>query len=107
LARRDVPACINFFAPVAIAADGRFVWHPERRAPGDFVDVRAEMDLLVVLSNAGHPLDPAVQAVPAPVDVIQFVTPQLGSGDSCRHACSEVERAFEQTERHIRRGSRS
>lgn len=107
LARRDVPACINFFAPVGIDADGRFVWRPERRTPGDFVDVRAEMDLLVVLSNAGHPLDPAVQALPSPVDVIQFVAPQAGSDDPCRHACSEVERAFEQTERHIRRGSKS
>jgi urea carboxylase-associated protein 2 len=107
LARRDVPACINFFAPVAIAADGRFLWHPERRTPGDFVDVRAEMDLLVVVSNAGHPLDPAVQAVPAPIDVIQFVAPQAGADDLCRHACGEVERAFEQTERHIRRGSSS
>jgi len=65
------------------------------------------MDLLVVLSNAGHPLDPALQAMPAPVDVIQFAAPLPGSDDLCRHACSEVERAFEQTERHIRRGSNS
>jgi hypothetical protein len=92
---------------MGIAADGRFVWYPERRTPGDFVDVRAEMDLLVVLSNAGHPLDPAVQALPAPVDMIQFVASEVGSDDPCRHACSEVERAFEQTERHIRRGSKS
>jgi urea carboxylase-associated protein 2 len=107
LTRRDVPPCINFFAPVGIAADGRFGWHPERRRPGDFIDLRAEMDLLVVVSNAGHPLDPAVQALPAPVDVIQFVAPLPRSGDLCRHACSEVERAFEQTERHVRRGSKS
>jgi urea carboxylase-associated protein 2 len=107
LTRRDVPACINFFAPVGIAADGRFVWHPEQRKPGDFIDLRAEMDLLVVLSNAGHPLDPALQAVPAPVEVIQFAAPLSGSDDPCRHACSEVERAFEQTERHVRRGSKS
>jgi uncharacterized protein len=107
LTRRDVPACINFFAPVGIAADGRFAWHPERREPGDFIDLRSEMDLLVVLSNAGHPLDPALQAIPAPVDVIQFAAPLPGSDDLCRHACSEVERAFEQTERHIRRGSNS
>src|SRR5258706_4139388 len=107
LTRRDVPACINFFAPVGIAADGRFVWHSGHREPGDFIDLRAEMDLLVVLSNAGHPLDPALQAVPGPVDVIQFAAPLPGCDDPCRHACSEVERAFTQTERHVRRGSNS
>jgi urea carboxylase-associated protein 2 len=107
LSRRDVPACINFFAPVGIDAGGRFTWHPERREPGDFIDLRAEMDLLVVLSNAGHPLDPSLQAQPSPVDVIQFTAGLPGPNDPCRHACSEVERAFEQTERHLRRGSKS
>jgi len=107
LARRDVPACINFFAPVAIAGDGRFVWHPDQRTAGDFIDLRAEMDMLVVLSNAGHPLDPELTATPGPVDVIQFVAPLPTADNICRHACSEVERAFEFTERRVRRGSQS
>ncbi|MFM0157073.1 MULTISPECIES: urea amidolyase associated protein UAAP1 [Paraburkholderia] len=105
LTRRDVPACINFFAPVSIDGDGRFVWRAGQRTAGDFVDLRAEMDLLVVLSNAGHPLDPALSLTPEPVEVIQFVAPLAAADDPCRHACREVERAFEFTERHVRRGS--
>jgi urea carboxylase-associated protein 2 len=107
LTRRDVPACINFFAPIGIAADGRFVWHADQCEAGDFVDLRAEMDLLVVVSNAGHPLDPKLCATPAPVDVIQFIASSPTADDPCRHACREVERAFEFTERHVRRGSKS
>jgi urea carboxylase-associated protein 2 len=107
LTRRDVPLCVNFFAPVGVGAEGRFVWRPGQRAPGDFVDLRAEMDLLVVLSNAGHPLDPALCALPAPVDVIRFTAPAPERDDPCRHACVEAERAFDLTERHVRRGSKS
>lgn len=60
LGRRDVHPCVSFFAPVAIDADGKFVWSAQRRHKGDFVDLRAEMDLLIALSNCPHPLDPAV-----------------------------------------------
>jgi urea carboxylase-associated protein 2 len=107
LSRRDVPLCVNFFAPVGIAEDGRFVWRSGQRAPGDFVDLRAEMDLWVVLSNAGHPLDPALCALPEPIDVLRFSAPPPDSNDLCRHACVEAEHAFALTERHVCRGSKS
>jgi urea carboxylase-associated protein 2 len=107
LTRRDIPLCVSFFAPVGVGAQGRFVWRSGQRTPGDFVDLRAEMDLLVVLSNAGHPLDPALCALPAPVDVIRFTAPAPERDDPCRHGCVEAERAFDFTERHVRRGSKS
>jgi urea carboxylase-associated protein 2 len=107
LSRRDVPLCVNFFAPVGIAEDGRFVWRSGQRAPGDFVDLRAEMDLWVVLSNAGHPLDPALCALPEPIDVLRFSAPPPDNNDLCRHACIEAEHAFALTERHVCRGSKS
>ena len=102
LSRRDVPACINFFAPVGVDAQGKYLWRDGLREPGDFVDLRAEMACLVVLSNAGHPLDPAPQALPAAVDVIRFASAAPGASDACRHAGVEAERAFEFTERHLR-----
>ena len=106
LSRRDVPTCMSFHAPVGVDADGRFVWQAKRRAPGDFVDLRAEMDLWVVLSNAGHPLDPALAAVPDPVEVLRHIPPPAVD-DPCRHASAEAERAFEFTERHVGRGGRA
>ena len=39
-------------------------WQGERRSAGDFVDLRAEMDLLVALSNCPHPLDPSPDYAP-------------------------------------------
>jgi urea carboxylase-associated protein 2 len=99
LSRRDVPMCVSFFAPVAVDEAGRFVWHGDRRQPGDFIDVRAEMDLWVVLSNAGHPLDPAPVEEPAPVELTIFESPAPAADDACRNAGIEAERAFLYTKR--------
>jgi urea carboxylase-associated protein 2 len=104
LSRRDVAVCLNLFAPVDVDAQGRFTWHAERRAPGDFVDLRAEMDLWVVLSNAGHPLDPALVAVPEPVTVKRFAPP-MGAEDLCQRSGIEAERAYTYTARHLLEGA--
>lgn len=100
LSRRDVPACINFFAPVSVAEGGEFVWRNDRRSAGDFVDLRAEMDLWVVISNAGHPFDPRKKAVPAPVDVVRFIAPPLTTTDPCRNASAEAGRAFDRNDKY-------
>ena len=107
LSRRDIPPCVNFFAPVEVDGEGRFAWHGDLRRAGDFVDLRAEMELWIVLSNAGHPLDPERARVPQPVDVLRFVPPPPASDDACRNAGGEAARAFEFTERHVGAGSRS
>jgi uncharacterized protein len=105
LSRRDVPACVNFFASVGLEESGNFTWHPEYRAPGDFVDLRAEMHLWVVVSNAGHPLEPEPGTAPGPVDVVRFDAPPAAADDICQQACSEAARAFERTKRRMSHGS--
>jgi urea carboxylase-associated protein 2 len=99
LSRRDVPSCVSFFAPVAVDDQGRFVWHGERRQPGDFVDLRSEMDLWVVLSNAGHPLDPSPTSEPAAVELTIFESATPTADDACRSAGVEAQRAFVYTSR--------
>ena len=58
LSVRDVGPCISFFAPVVTDDAGRLSWRGAARKPGDYVDLRAEMNLIVALSNCPHPLDP-------------------------------------------------
>ena len=95
LGARDVPPCLAFFAPVRVDAEGRFVWLEARRAGGDYVDLRAEMDLFVALSNCRHPLDPAAAPKAAPIDAIRFRGPNVGDDDVCRTATDEARRGFE------------
>ena len=55
-------------------------------AAGDFVDLRAEMNLVLVLSNCPHPLDPAPACAAAgPITLIRHRAPRAGGGRSVPH----------------------
>jgi len=54
----DLHACVNFFTKVATGDDGSLAFVPGHAAAGDWVSLRAEVDLLVVLATAPHPMDP-------------------------------------------------
>ncbi len=101
LSVRDVPPCVTFFAGVRTDADGRFVWQGEG-APGAFVDLRAELDLLVALSNCPHPLDPAPRYAPEPVEAVVFRAPAPAADDACRTASEEAERGFDNNAAYLR-----
>jgi uncharacterized protein len=96
---RDIPPCVTFFAPVSLDEAGRFRWVEGRKRAGDFVDLRAEMNLIVVVSNCAHPLDPARPAVTGPVTLIRHRAPPAATGDLCRTASPEAARAFAFTDR--------
>jgi urea carboxylase-associated protein 2 len=102
LDRRDVPACLTLFAPAVVRADGLLGWEPARRHAGQFVDLRAELDLLVVLSNCPHPLDATPPAALGPVRAVRFAAPPPGADDACRCAGIEAKRAFAATDRYLR-----
>jgi hypothetical protein len=99
LGLRDIPPCVTFFAPVSLDTGGRFRWDASRKQPGDFVDLRAEMNVSVVLSNCAHPLDLAVPAASGPVTLIRHRAAAATSGDACRTLSPEMVRAFAFTDR--------
>lgn len=98
LSRKDVPPCISFFAPVSTDAEGRLTWHGTKRRTGDFVDLRAEMDLVVAVSNCPHPLDPESAFVPPAIQATRFQAPPPAPDDLCRTATAEAIRGFENTD---------
>ncbi|WP_213736403.1 urea amidolyase associated protein UAAP1 [Bradyrhizobium sp. dw_411] len=99
LGLRDIPPCVTFFAPVSLDDNGCFLWVSGRKRPGDFVDLRAEMNLVLVLSNCAHPLDPARPAATDPVTLIRYRAPSPKPDDACRTTSPEIVRAFEFTDR--------
>jgi len=96
---RDIPPCVTFFAPVSLDENGRFVWNQDRKQPGDFVDLRAEMNAILVLSNCAHPLDPARPSATQPVVLVRHRVPQVAADDPCRTGSPEAMRAFQFTDR--------
>ena len=95
---RDISPCITFFAPVALDDTGRFVWKEGGKRAGDFVDLRAEMNLIVVASNCTHPLNPSASAGGS-VTLIRHRAPSTGPEDLSRTASPEAMRAFAFTDR--------
>ncbi len=63
---------VNWFMNVPIGLDGHAEIVDSQSRPGDHVDLRAEMDLLVVLSNCPEELNPAVGDGPSPIRVITW-----------------------------------
>lgn len=72
LGERDVVANINFFMNVPVAANGEVAIAEGLSKPGDFVDLRAEMDLLAVLSNCPESLNHATGFQPTPIRAIVY-----------------------------------
>jgi uncharacterized protein len=99
LGLRDIPPCVSFFAPVSVDPNGRFLWQVSRKRPGDFVDLRAEMNVVMVLSNCAHPLNPARPPVVEPVTLIRHRAPPAAPDDPCRSISPEIVRAFQFTDR--------
>jgi uncharacterized protein len=58
LGKRDIVANVNFFARLVVDEMGALSWVKGNSRPGAYVDLRADMDTLVVLSNTPHPLAP-------------------------------------------------
>ncbi len=69
---KDMAANINFFMYVPVAADGAVAIAEGRSKPGDYVELRAEMDLLVVISNCPETDNLAAGGAPTPVRAIVF-----------------------------------
>jgi urea carboxylase-associated protein 2 len=96
---RDIPPCVSFFAPVTLDEVGRFRWQEGRKRPGDFVDLRAEMNLILVISNCPHPLDPARPAATGSVTLVKHRAAAATAEDACRTGSPEANRAFAFTDR--------
>lgn len=102
LGKRDLHANLNFFVKVVTDADGNLAWVPNPSPRGASVELRAELNTLVVLSNTPHPLDPSSHYAPKPVTLELRSGEPAAEDDLCRHSCPENERGFVLTETYFR-----
>lgn len=75
LGMRDIVSNINFFSKVTANSVGELTFHSGSSQAGGYVDLSFEMDTLVVISAAPHPLDPAEKYQPGAVELATFLTP--------------------------------
>jgi uncharacterized protein len=99
LGKRDLVANVNFFSRLDVDDEGRMHFHPGNSKAGDYVDLRAEMNVLVVLNTCQHPLNPNPAYALKPVKLSVLKTPAPAADDYCRNFRSENQRSLLLTER--------
>jgi uncharacterized protein len=98
LGRKDVMPNVNLFKRVRIEEDGAMNFVEGSSSPGAYVELRAEMNVLVVLANAPHVLDERPTYNATPVRALAWRGPVTPPDDPIRVATPEGQRAFENTE---------
>lgn len=101
LGKRDLVPNVNFFSKVTVGADGELQFVPGNSKAGDIVDLRFEMNTVVVLSTCQHRLDPNPQYAPVGVELVCWRSGTAGKDDICRHSRPENDRGFINTERYF------
>jgi urea carboxylase-associated protein 2 len=101
LGPRDMTAPINFFSKVVVDETGAMHFIPGNSQPGMFVELRAEMNVLVILNTCQHPLDPNLKYEPRPVHLSIRKTAPAAANDACRLYQPENGRGFTLTEQYF------
>jgi len=103
LGRKDVHPCVNLFKGAKVEEDGRITPQIGPFAPGSSVILRAEMDLMLVIANCPHVLDPRDDWTVTPLRVTAWRGPVAPEDDPVRNATPEGFRAFLNVEDYYRR----
>lgn len=72
LTKRDLTANINFFMNVPVTPEGGLCFADGVSGPNRYVELRAEMDVLIVISNCPQLNNPCNAYNPTPVELLVF-----------------------------------
>jgi urea carboxylase-associated protein 2 len=100
LGERDLVANINFFSKVVVDDDGVMRLAPGHAKAGQCVELRFEMDTLVLLHAGPHPLAAGPNYSPAGIGLAARRVEPPTATDPCRTRCPENARGFINTERY-------
>jgi hypothetical protein len=70
LTKRDITANINFFMNVPVTPDGRLTFEDGISDPLKYVEMRAEMNVIAVISNCPQLNNPCNGFNPTPIEVV-------------------------------------
>jgi urea carboxylase-associated protein 1 len=75
MAKRDIVSNLNFFMNVPIDPSGNFTVVDGISAPGNYVDITADMDVIFVISNCPQVNNPCNGFNPTPIRVLVWDPP--------------------------------
>lgn len=101
LGKKDLVTPLNLFSKVTVDESGRLQWQADHCKAGDVVELRFEMDCLVMLSTAPHPLDTSPTYSPAAVKISAFAALPVAADDLCRSSCEQNGRGYQNNQRYF------
>lgn len=100
LGRRDLAANLNLFSKVFTDEEGNLNFAEGHSKPGSIIELRFEMETLVVLTTCPHPMNPASEYPYKPVTMTLLKAEPVSDDDYCRNFRPENGRAFENNRRY-------
>jgi hypothetical protein len=70
MSKRDITSNINFFMNVPVTAEGKLTFEDGISEPGKYVELRAEIDVLALISNCPQLNNPCNAYHPTPVEAL-------------------------------------
>lgn len=98
LGKKDLAANLNLFSKVAVDEMGNLVFDDSSENAGGYVDLRFEMDTLVILHTCPHPLNCAEVYPRKPATYQLRTSAPIADDDLCMNHCPENQRGFKNTE---------
>ncbi len=100
LGERDLVANVNFFSKVVADDGGALHLAPGHCKAGQSVELRFEMDTIVLLHAGPHPLAAGPRYAPPAIGVRARRAAPPAADDACRTRCAENSRGYVNTERY-------
>lgn len=98
MSKRDLVAPVNWFSKIQTDGEGNMSLAENNSKAGDYVDLRFEMDTLVLLHTCPHPMNKEAVYPKKALTYQFFKADPLGPDDYCRNFRPENGRGFENTE---------
>ena len=102
MGRRDIMPCLNLFSDARIGDSGELIYRDDSVPAGSFIELRAEMDVLVILSNTVHVLSTNQSYDVKPVNLIVYQGEEAAADDICVIDSERSERAFVNTKNYMK-----
>jgi urea carboxylase-associated protein 2 len=94
LGKKDMAANVNFFSAVGVDDEGNLQFTENNSKAGDSVELRFEMDTLVLMHTCPHPLSPAAEYPRKPVRYQIIQGEAVSDDDYCMNTRPENQRGF-------------
>lgn len=107
LSQRDIAANVNFFSRVLTDDEGNLSFDSTHSKAGDYVDLRFEMDTLVLFHTCPHPMNDASDYPKQPIVYQIRKAAAVTEDDYCMNSRPENQRGFQNNAiYHLQEGNR-